>query len=992
VENVVASHPGVAQAAVIAREDVPGDTRLVAYVVPAEGTRRDLPGLITGFAAERLPAYMVPSAVVVLDALPLTVNGKLDHGALPAPAYTTGAGRGPANAREEVLCAAFAEVLGVESVGVDDDFFRLGGHSLLAVRLVEVLRSHGVSVSVRTLFHKPTPAGLALSTGAVHTVEAPANPIPADAREITPDMLPLVDLTTDEVARIAATVPGGAANIADIYPPAPLQEGLLFHHLLADGGDDAYVTPVVFELESQELLHAFTAALQQVVDRHDIFRTSFVWEGLREPVQVVWRRAPLLVEEVTLDAHGTDPVEQLLEAGGTSMDLGRAPLLTMHVAALPDGDRRLMLLKVHHTVQDHTAMEVVLAEVQAFLTGRADALPTPVPFRNFVAQARGGMARSEHEAHFTELLGDVDEPTAPFGLVDVRGNGADTVRIHVPFAPELHERLREVARRLSTSAATVLHVAWARTLAAVSGRADVVFGTVLFGRMNAGAGADRIPGPFINTLPVRLRTGDLGALEAVSAMRDQLAELLEHEHAPLALAQRASALAGDTPLFTALFNYRHNPGGSEQDRGDRTRGFEGFEARFSRERTNYPLAVSVDDDGDSIALAVDAVTGVDPHAVGRLMCTATENLVAALETALDGGSQQPLSAVGVLDEVTERHMLTEWNDTAVEVAPLTVPELFAAQAARTPDAVAVVAEGIELSYAELDARANRLARYLTGRGVGPESLVGVCLERGVELLVAVLGVLKAGGAYMTIDPEYPAQRVAYMLDDARPRVLLAATATEAVLPGAVLLDSPEVVAALADLDGGALDVPGPALANPAYVIYTSGSTGRPKGVLVSHAGVASMTAGHMSLLGVGAGHRVGQFASVGFDAFAWEWFMALLTGATLVVVPPERRAGTPLAQLLAEQAVTHVTLPPAVLATLDESTVGKDLVLVTAGEALPPEAAARWSCGRRLFNAYGPAETTVDATLWACDPGAGEVAIGVPVVNTRVFVLDEFLA
>ncbi|MDX3119762.1 condensation domain-containing protein, partial [Streptomyces scabiei] len=463
---------------------------------------------------------------------------------------------------------------------------------------------------------------------------------------------------------------------------------------------------------------------------------------------VVRRRAPLSVEEVTLDANGADPVAQLLEVGGTSMDLGRAPLLTLHVTALPGGDRWLMLLKVHHAVQDHTAMEVVLGEVRAFLTGRGDALPTPVPFRAFVAQARGGVARSEHERYFTELLGDVDEPTAPFGLVDVRGDGADAVRIHVAFGPELHARLRAVARRLSTSAATVLHVAWARTLAAVSGRTDVVFGTVLFGRMNAGAGADRIPGPFINTLPVRLRTGELGALDAVSAMRDQLADLLEHEHASLALAQRASGLTGDTPLFTALFNYRHNPGGSGRERDERTRGFEGFEARFSRERTNYPLAVSVDDDGESIALAVDAVAGVDPHVVGQLMCTAAENLVTALEAALDGGSEQPLSAVPVLDEATAHQMLTVWNDTAAEVASLTVPELFATQVARAPQAVAVVADGVSLSYAELDARSNRLARYLIGCGVGPESVVGVCLERGVELLVAVLGVLKAGGAYM----------------------------------------------------------------------------------------------------------------------------------------------------------------------------------------------------------------------------------------------------
>ncbi|WP_265569128.1 non-ribosomal peptide synthetase [Streptomyces hygroscopicus] len=996
VENVVAAHPQVVQAAVVAREDVPGEVRLVAYVVPdADGGVGELPRLVSEFAAERLPGYMVPSAVVVLDALPLTVNGKLDRKALPAPAYATGGGRAPANAREEIVCAAFAEVLGVERVGVDDDFFALGGHSLLVVRLVEVLRSSGVSVSVRAVFQTQTPAGLARSTGAGQVVAVPPNLIPVGAQEVTPEMLPLVDLTADEVAHIVTTVPGGAANIADVYPLAPLQEGLVFHHLLADGGDDAYVTPVVFELESRELLEAFTGALQQVVDRHDIFRTSLVWEGLREPVQVVWRRAPLSVEEVALDAKGADLVQQLLAAGGMSMDMGRAPLLTMHVAAVPGSDRWLMLLKVHHAVQDHTAMEVVLGEVQAFLTGRGGSLPEPVPFRNFVAQAHGGVTQAEHARYFAGLLGDVEEPTAPFGLVDVHGNGADVVRVHVPFAPELHARLREVSRRLSTGAATVLHVAWARTLAAVSGRTDVVFGTVLFGRMNSGAGSARMPGPFINTLPVRVRTGDLGVLEAVGAMRDQLAELLEHEHASLALAQQTSGLAGDTPPFTALFNYRHNPGRSEQGTDDdRTRGFEGFRALYSRERTNYPLAVSVDDDGESITLAVDAVAVIDGQAVGRMMCSAAENLVTVLEAALDGGSEQPLSAVRVLDEAVSHRMLVEWNDTAVEVAPLTVVELFAAQVARAPEAVAVVADGVEVSYAELDARANRLARLLVSRGVGPESVVGVCLERGVELLVSVLGILKAGGAYMTIDPEYPAQRVAYMLQDAKPRVLLASAATEAVLSGAVLLDDPEVMAALEGLDCGAPDEAGLSVAHPAYVIYTSGSTGRPKGVLVSHAGVASMTAGHTRLLGVGGGHRVGQFASVGFDAFAWEWFMALLTGATLVVMPSEQRVGTALARFLAEQAVTHVTLPPAVLATLDESAVGKELVLVTAGEALPPEAAARWARGRRMFNAYGPAETTVDATCWPCDPEAvaHEVSIGSPVVNTRVYVLDELLA
>ncbi|WP_181799209.1 amino acid adenylation domain-containing protein [Kitasatospora acidiphila] len=1002
VQAVLAAHPAVAQVAVVAREDVPGDTRLVAYAVPvaSDASPDELGSGLREFTAGRLPAYMVPSAVVVLEELPLTVNGKLDRKALPAPEYAAGAGRAPATVQEELLCQAFAQVLGLDRVGVDDDFFVLGGHSLLVVSLVENLRTRGVSVSVKALFETPTPAGLAGAAGAERVV-VPPNLIPEGATGITPEMLPLVELTQAEIERVVAQVEGGAANVADVYPLAPLQEGMLFHHLLADGGTDTYVLPLVLGFESRARVDEFLEALQWVIDRHDINRTAFVWEGLREPVQVVSRRVELPVQEVVLDPQGSDPVEQLKAVGGSWMDLTRAPLMTVHIAAEPGGDRWLALLRTHHMVQDHTSLDVLLGELRAFMSGRADTLPAPLPFRDFVAQARLGVPREEHVRYFAELLGDVTETTAPFGALDVHGDGTAVMRCQVPLDDDVADQVREVARRQGVSPATVFHLAWARVLAAATGRDDVVFGTVLFGRMNAGAGADRVPGLFLNTLPVRVRLDGQSAGEALDGMRGQLAELLVHEHAPLSLAQQASGVAGGSPLFTSLFNYRH---GETAARGSGP-SVEGVGLLTGSDHTNYPVTVSVDDNGSGFLLTTEAVAPADPEQICTLLQAAVTNLTAALEEA----PQSRFAAVDVLGEAERRLVVEEWNETAVDVASSTLPGLFAAQVERTPDAVALAFEGVEVSYAELDARANRLARLLVGRGVGAESVVAVLMERGVELVVAILAVVKAGGAYLPVDPAYPDDRIGYTLGDAGARLVLTCAELAGRLGGfgveVVALDEPSVVGELAALDGGAVECvvsPG----HPAYVIYTSGSTGRPKGVVVAHGSVTGLFAQAGPLFGgFGADDVWSCFHSFAFDFSVWELWGALLHGGRVVVVPHGvSRSPQEFLALIEREGVTVLSQTPSAfyqLAAVEEQRPGAVASLravVFGGEALDPARLDGWwgrhgDGGPRLVNMYGITETTVHVTfreLVSGEVGSGSV-IGRGIPGLGVYVLDDFL-
>ncbi|SFW83433.1 condensation domain-containing protein, partial [Pseudomonas sp. NFACC04-2] len=556
------------------------------------------------------------------------------------------------------------------------------------------------------------------------------------AFRITPDMLPLADLTQEEIDRIVETVPGGAGNVQDIYPLAPLQEGILYHHLAAEQGDP-YVLQSLFGADRRARLDDFAQALQGVINRHDILRTSVVWEGLDEPVQVVWHEAKLTLEEIVLDPAAGDAVWQLQQRFDTRhhrLDVGQAPLMRLICAQDRDHDRWVAILLFHHMAIDHTALELVQDEMQAFLLGQAHQLPDPVPYRNYVAQVRLGVGGDSHEAFFREMLADIDEPTLPLGFAEVPEGQSVIEEAHLPIDASLSRRLRAQARQLGVSAASLHHLAWARVVGAISGKQDVVFGTVLMGRMQGGDGADRALGMFINTLPLRVKLAGQGVREGVKNTHASLTALLGHEHASLALAQRCSGVSAPAPLFGALLNYRHS--NTAQALSTQTlEAWEGLHALGGAEGTNYPLTLSVDDLGEGFSLSVLALAGMGAQRIGGYMRQALENLVWMLE-------QQPdlsLQHVSILPASEREQLLVTFNATEADYPrQQTIHGLFEDQVRLTPEAVAVIRGEQRLSYRELNERANRLAHYLRKQGVQPDSRVAICVERGIDMVVGLL--------------------------------------------------------------------------------------------------------------------------------------------------------------------------------------------------------------------------------------------------------------
>ncbi|SHO57056.1 non-ribosomal peptide synthetase [Vibrio quintilis] len=994
---------GVHEAVVIASGQG-ADKRLVGYYTQSNPAQPVALEAIKASLAVRLPDYMVPAAYVMLEKLPLTPNGKVNRRALPEPDDTAlihHSYEAPRGEAEQCLAAIWQSLLHVEQVGRHDNFFELGGHSLMAVLLIERLRQQGWHLAIRELFQQTSLAALAsvLTTGqSSQAVAVPPNLIPADCREITPEMLPLVTLTPAEIETISATVEGGGANIQDIYPLAPLQEGILFHHLMQQQGDP-YVTRFIQAFDQEADVDAFVAALQHVVSRHDILRTAVVWDGLETPVQVVWRQAPVRLSR--LDIAQSDDVLSALQAhfdpAQTRMDVQRAPMIEAYKVADPQQDRWLLCFLLHHLCNDHTTMELLAEEVMLHLSGRADELPVPLPFRNFVAQTTSAVNRDSHQAYFQALLADRAEPCVAFGVAE-RDADQPIQTTLLNLDDQLAQRLRELARQRRMSVAAIVHLAWALVVRVATGQEDVVFGTVLFGRMAGGEGADRALGMFLNTLPLRLSPGIFTADEALHQAQQRLAELLDHEHASLAQAQQCSSVSRKATLFNSIVNYRYQ-GGNQQQPDDTGTDALRHTVVYVEENTNYPLTLTINDIvGGGFSAEVQADARIGSARVADMFSHALNQLTGALEHT----TETPLQQLAILPDSERHQVISGFNQTQTPFPDnQCIHQLFEQTVAAQPHATAVVSEQQSLTYHQLNQQANQLARWLVSQGVCPDSRVAVSLERSCDLVVALMATLKAGGAYVPLDPGYPQERLACMLADSQPVVVLTTAELQSRL--GEMPDNTTVVDMTADRPWAALETHNLNRddlnhRHLAYIIYTSGSTGHPKGVMNEHRGVVNRLSWMKDDYGFGPTDVVLQKTPFSFDVSVWEFFCSLWAGATLVMAKPEgHKDPLYLKTLIEQRQVTILHFVPPMLQTFLEGIEAGDCdslrLVFCSGEALPA-AAVRKTTQRlpnvALHNLYGPTEAAVDVTAWACPHNleGDRMSIGAPVANTRMYVLD----
>ncbi|MEV7939326.1 amino acid adenylation domain-containing protein [Kitasatospora sp. NPDC088264] len=809
----------------------------------------------------------------------------------------------------------------------------------------------------------------------------------------TPSDFPLSGLDQEALDRLV----GDGRQVEDVYPLTPMQSGMLFHSLV-DERRGLYLEQNHFELSGVRRPELLGPAWQRVVDRTPVLRTALRWDGLPEPLQVVHTRAPL--EVVRLDwtrldgaGHRAAVEVRLREDRERGLDFADAPLMRIAVAALDDSRVRVFWT-FHHVLLDGWSAARLLAEVLAEYTalagGRSRTPERRRPFRDHVAWLRG-QEPGAGEEYWRGVLADWESPTPlPFDRPPAVGHrSASSAEVALELPAELSERLYGVAREVRVTLNTVLQGVWALLLVRYSGEAKVCFGATASGRSAELDGVDDMIGLFINTLPVSVLV-DPGAELAdwLRQLQEGQAQARQYEQVPLARLKQWVAPHSDAELFGSVVIFENYP---VDDRLAADFGLElgGIKARSG---TNFPLNL--------VAYAEERLSLLLHYDPECFDAATVERMAGHLEVLLAAVAEDPHRALGRLPVLTaaERHRLgQEWSGTTT-ADPLDrrVEQVIAELARRQPDAAAMVAGDTVVGYAELDRRANRLGHHLAALGVARGDVVGIALDRGVDAVAAILGVLKAGAGYLPLDPDFPPERLNAMLAEAGPRVLLTRRdlADGFARPGMVVVCPEEEDAAISARPDTAPEA-GAGPRDLAYLMFTSGSTGRPKGVMIEHRSLYNIVLAAGRAYGLGPGSRVLQFYTLSFDGGVWDVFKTLVAGATLVLARPDAvQSPEVLQRQLREDRITALTVPPALLPALDPGALPDLAVLGVAGDVLPPQLAEEWSHGRRLFNIYGPTETAMAVAMFPVEPGAGHrtVPLGTPAPNVRAYVLDARLS
>jgi amino acid adenylation domain-containing protein len=792
-------------------------------------------------------------------------------------------------------------------------------------------------------------------------------------------------------------------NIEDLYLLSPIQNGMLFHALYAPGSG-VYVIQVSCALRGDLDVGALESAWQQVVQRHAILRSNFIWETLDRPLQAVQRRVELRLEQH--DWRALEPAAQqealadlLKEDRRRGFALDEAPLMRLVLAREADEAYRV-IWSYHHLLLDGWSMQLLLKEVFTFyqsLSRGEELPPSPVrQYRDYIAWLQQ-QSLAAAEAYWRTTLEGFTTPTV-IGKRRER-NGAEPEPQNyseqgIAIDTAVTAKLQQVCRDLQLTTSTAIQAAWALLLMRYSGEHDVVFGAVVSGRSANLNGVDRMIGPLINTLPVRMRSReDQRVNEWLSEIQAQGAEMRQYEYSPLVEVQKWSDVTGGEPLFESILVYENYPVEEtvEEEVGEIT-----LSELRSVEQTNYPLTLLAVP-GDELVLRIIYDQGRFEH---ELIDKILKHLARVLDE-IASNPEQRIGEVSLLNTSERRQILEEWNHTQrAYPQDKCLHELFEEQVERTPEAIAIDFEGERLTYEQLNARANQLARHLTQLGIGGETMVGVCMERSLEMVVALFGILKSGGAYLPLDPTYPQARLQHILGETRVRVVLSQQHLLAGLPAnqhdVICLDT-QWAERIGHLRSDNLRY-GSLVDNLAYTIYTSGSTGKPKGAMNTHRGIVNRLLWMQEAYQLTARDRVLQKTPFTFDVSVWEFFWPLLNGARLIVARPGgHQDAAYLVNLIREQQVTTVHFVPSMLQLFVEQPGVESCQslrhVICSGEALRYELQARFFglLNANLHNLYGPTEAAVDVTYWECRRGGGEpiVPIGRPIANLQMYVLDR---